>query len=139
MKIKEIANLLNLELNEEFLLADEDGNSVSQDTYKFTANNLVCSNPSTIVANVLGELILGGYKVKKIPWKPQCSEYYYTIVISQIDDELCVIPEEWCGSNNNKADYINGLVFRTSDEARQNIEPYKKRLSLATPDISWRA
>lgn len=116
---KQFANMLGLELNENFSLVKPNGEKIYNASYKITEDGLYykgaetdgwCDEPSATV----GELLSGDYKAVPKPWKPTYDEFY------------------WCYSNywgrtsrlkwaNTVCDLLlwkAGNCFRTEEEAK---------------------
>lgn len=77
---KQIAEMFGLELNEEFILADTDGNRYNECKYMFTELGLLHSTDFGFnKSSLLDAVLRGALVVKELPWKPEerCEFYYY--------------------------------------------------------------
>ena len=117
-KWKQFAEILELDLEQEFLLTDVDGNIKDELTYKFTEDGLLCKN--TILVNwaksptgTIARLLNGDYKVATKPWKPKKGEKYWTY--SEIWEEVTSF--RWEGYYYDLLLWKVGNCFKTRDEA----------------------
>ena len=112
---KKIAEMLGLELEQEFVITDLDGKRKDTITYKFTEDGLFskANDLSVKVTLILDLLLMGEYKVVPKPWKPKTGDKYWRcssgrgFVSSAIwlDDVI-----DLCG-------WKSGNCFRTKEEA----------------------
>lgn len=112
---KQIAEMLGLELEQEFVITDLDGKRKDTITYKFTEDGLFskANDLSVKVTLILDLLLMGEYKAVPKPWKPKYGEQYWRcsskrgFVSSAIwlDDVI-----DLCG-------WKSGNCFRTKEEA----------------------
>ena len=79
---KQFAEMLGLELNQEFVLTDVDGKRKNRFTYKIIEDGILYRPPeyinwlsSSLVTLI--EIINGDYKVVTKPWKPEKGEKYW--------------------------------------------------------------
>ena len=112
---KQIAEMLGLELEQEFVITDLDGKRKDTITYKFTEDGLFskANDLSVKVTLILDLLLTGKYKAVPKPWKPKKGDEYWRcsskcgFVSSTIwlDDVIDI-----CG-------WKSGNCFRTKEEA----------------------
>ena len=115
---KQFAEMLGLELGQEFVLIDADGNRKNKDTYKITEDGLLYKSPPFISWSInslgtIGSLLNGDVKAVPKPWKPKKGDEYWRcsskcgFVSSTIwlDDVIDI-----CG-------WKSGNCFRTKEEA----------------------
>ena len=112
---KQIAEMLDLELEQEFVITDLDGKRKDTITYKFTEDGLFskANDLSAKVTLILDLLLTGKYKAVPKPWKPKKGDEYWRcsskcgFVSSTIwlDDVIDI-----CG-------WKSGNCFRTKEEA----------------------
>lgn len=115
---KQFAEMLGLELGQEFVLIDADGNRKNKDTYKITEDGLLYKSPPFISWSInslgtIGSLLNGDVKAVPKPWKPKKRDEYWRcssirgFVSSAIwlDDVI-----DLCG-------WKSGNCFRTEEEA----------------------
>lgn len=76
---KQIAEMLGLELEQEFVITDLDGKRKDTITYKFTEDGLFSkANDLSVKVTLILELLLTGkYKAVPKPWKPKYGEQYW--------------------------------------------------------------
>ena len=128
---KQFAEMLGLELGEDFVITDSDGERRDEATYKIAENGLYYRTPTSIFwftesANTIERLLNGDYKVVSKPWKPKKGDEYWRcssirgFVSSAIwlDDVI-----DLCG-------WKSGNCFRTEEEAetkgKEIMEQLKK-------------
>ena len=78
---KQFAEMLGLELEQEFVLTDVDGNRKDKYTYKITEDGLLYKSPTfnwaiSSLGNI-GKLLDGDVKAVPKPWKPKKGETYW--------------------------------------------------------------
>lgn len=79
---KQFAEMLGVELGEEFVLTDSDGERRDEYTYKFVKYGLLCIRPTFIgpcskPPATLGSILNGDYKAVPKLWKPAYRELYW--------------------------------------------------------------
>ena len=79
---KQFAEMLGLELEQEFILTDADGNRKNKYTYKFTEDGVLYKSPtftnwSINSLGTIGSLLNGDVKAVPKPWKPKKGETYW--------------------------------------------------------------
>ena len=76
---KQFAEMLGLELEQEFVIKDLDGKRKDTITYKFTEDGLFSkeNNLSAKVTLILDLLLSGKYKAVPKPWKPKKGDEYW--------------------------------------------------------------
>lgn len=122
--IPEIAQMLGVELGEEFQIKDFDGL-----TYKFNLDGLsVTRDNMTYVsaANALVALVIGKLEITKLPWKPKKGDEVYTFSFTthEYNSRFCphkgvwyVTKWNWAGFPWQIAALDKGWVFRSKQEA----------------------
>ena len=126
---KQFAEMLGLELGEDFVITDSDGERRDEATYKITENGLYYRTPTSIFwftesANTIERLLNGDYKVVSKPWKPKKGDEYWRcssirgFVSSAIwlDDVI-----DLCG-------WKSGNCFRTKEEAETKGKEIMEKL-----------
>ena len=115
---KQFAEMLGLELGQEFELTDDDGKRKDEYTYKIIedglyrkeANNIsLYAEPSVTLDCILN----GDYKAVPKPWKPKKGEKYWTY--SEIWEEVTSF--RWEGYYYDLLLWKVGNCFKTRDEA----------------------
>lgn len=78
---KKFAEMLGLELEQEFVLTDVDGNRKDKYTYKITEDGLLYKSPTFNWAisslGTIGKLLDGDVKAVPKPWKPEKGERFW--------------------------------------------------------------
>ena len=78
---KQFAEMIGLELEQEFVLTDDDGNRKDKYTYKITEDGLLYKSPTFNWAisslGTIGKLLDGDVKAVPKPWKPKKGETYW--------------------------------------------------------------
>ena len=123
---KQIAEMLDLELEQEFVITDLDGKRKDTITYKFTEDGLFskANDLSVKVTLILDLLLTGKYKAVPKPWKPKKGDEYWRCrskcgsVSSTIwlDDVIDI-----CG-------WKSGNCFRTKEEAETKGKEIMEKL-----------
>lgn len=126
---KQIAEMLGLELGQEFRLIKSDGEKVDDDLYKITEDGIVyqkekngfwLSEPSS----TLSCLLKGSYKAVPKPWKPKEGEEYWHY--SEAWKEA--IPYDWEGGFNDLLLWNARNCFKTAEEARTKGKEAMERI-----------
>lgn len=115
---KQFAEMLGLELEQEFILTDTDGKKINYASYKITENGMYFKGGKSDswfseTAIFLKNLLNGEYKVVPKPWKPKYGKaYWYYLDAKRVD---------WTCWNSKVLDLLNwkiGNCFQTEEEAR---------------------
>lgn len=98
---KQFAEMLGLELGQEFNLTNADGKKINYASYKITENGLCFKGTTNGAWNseasiFLKNLLSGDYKAVPKPWKPEKGEQYWyystglkEATLMQCEDDLC--------------------------------------------------
>lgn len=123
---KQIAEMLGIELEQEFVITDLDGKRKDTITYQFTEDGLFskANDLSVKVTLILDLLLTGKYKAVPKPWKPKKGDEYWRCrskcgsVSSTIwlDDVIDI-----CG-------WKSGNCFRTKEEAETKGKEIMEKL-----------
>lgn len=115
---KQFAEMLGLELEQEFVLIDDDGNRKNKYTYKFTEDGVLYKSPtftnwSINSLGTIGSLLNGDVKAVPKPWKPKHGDriWYY----SEVFDEAVSL--DWVDCYYNFLLWKIGNCFKTKEEA----------------------
>ena len=117
-KWKQFAEILELDLEQEFLLTDVDGNTKGELIYKFTEDGLLYKSPTLVKwskssSGTIVRLLNCDYKVVPKPWKPKIEEKYW--YYSDVLEEAKYIT--WYDSFLNLLLWKTGNCFKTREEA----------------------
>ena len=117
---KQFAEMLGLELEQEFVITDFDGNRKDKYTYKITEDGLLYKSPTFNWAisslGTIGKLLDGDVKAVHKPWKPKKGEIYSYYINSTYFDgtNSCMWTDECLDLLHWKV----GNCFRTEEEAK---------------------
>ena len=117
---KQFAEMLGLELEQEFVLTDVYGNRKDKYTYKITEDGLLYKSPTFNWAisslGTIGKLLDGDVKAVHKPWKPKKGEIYSYYINSTYFDgtNSCMWTDECLDLLHWKV----GNCFRTEEEAK---------------------
>ena len=113
------AEILDLELEQEFVLTDVDGKIKDGYTYKITENGIfyktkISKDWFKDKPIVVEELLNGCIKALPKPWKPKKVDkyFYYEKAIEQ------TLSEMWIGGNYDLILWKLGNCFKTEEEAK---------------------
>ena len=115
---KQFAEMLGLELEQEFVLTDDDGNRKDKYTYKITEDGLLYKSPTFNWAisslGTIGKLLDGDVKAVPKPWKPKNGEtyFYYSTYFDETSSST------WNDGVLNLLLWKAGNFFRTREEAK---------------------
>lgn len=116
---KQFAEILDLELGQEFVLTDVDGKRKNEYIYKITEDGLLYKMPtqytnwSNSSSSTIVKLLNGDYKALAKPWKPEKGDkyFYYAKALEQIVYKI------WIDENYDLLLWKVGNCFRTEEEA----------------------
>lgn len=127
---KQFAEMLGLELGQEFVLTDVDGNRKDKYTYKITEDGLLYKSPtfnwSISSLGTIGKLLDGDAKALPKPWKPEKGDiyFYYAKAFEQ------TVSERWSDGIYDLIFWKSGNCFKTEEEAatkgKEIMEQIKK-------------
>lgn len=123
---KQIAEMLGLELGQEFVITDLDGKRKDTITYKFTEDGLFskANNLSAKVTLILDLLLTGKCKAVPKPWKPKYGEQYWSYS-TKINGTCCNTFWEY---TKDYAMWKSGNCFRTEEEAETKGKEIMEKL-----------
>lgn len=115
---KQFAEMLGLELEQEFVLTDDDGNRKNKYTYKFTEDGVVYKSPtftnwSINSLGTIGSLLNGDVKAVPKPWKPKYKKafWYYSVMWNKAFSVI------WFNGLQDLLLWKIGNCFKTEEEA----------------------
>jgi hypothetical protein len=118
--MKEVANMLGVELDERFRVVNRLGDLYSSDYYYFTKYNIMVDGTScTAEASMLLALVSGFYTIQRLPWKPNYNERYYSIGPGGVLE-----PGKWMDDFIDRALYKLGNCYHTTQEAEANRDKW---------------
>lgn len=114
---KQFAEILGLELEQEFVLTDVDGNRTDDFTYMITEYGLLYRtttfNWEIRTSRTIGKLLDGDVKAIPKPWNPEKGETYWCYRILK-EDASCIT---WCFDGIDLCRWKAGNCFKTREEA----------------------
>ena len=118
---KQFAEMLGLELGQEFVLTDVDGNRNDKYTYKITEDGILYKTPTFInwaisSLGTIGKLLDGDVKAVPKPWKPKKGDNYYYYLNSTYFEGInsCM----WADECLDLLHWKVGNCFKTEEEAK---------------------
>lgn len=130
---KKVAEMLGVELDEEFNLKGNYTGEINNCRYKITQEGLMynCGRMKWTRSNLLLSIINGTYSVVKLPWKPKNGEAYWKwdtyVEMAQF--------KRWNGASTDFACWKLGNCFKASEEAQSKgkeiMEQIKKEFDEA--------
>lgn len=130
--IPQIAQMLGVELGEEFKIKGED----ELMTYRFNSDGLQVTYddgieiPYISTNLALVALVKGEEEIIKLSWKPKLNERYWTFMSSLEGGKLYVLNYMWDNSVIDVALHKVGWVFRTCEEAQAALPKVAKELGV---------
>lgn len=121
----EVAELLGVELGEEFIIENKD----RKETVVLAMDGFHVIQPNNVAGvdngKLLSKVLQGLYTVKKIPWEPQEGDMYYILNTRALFIESFM----W---DNGTFDYLAknmGIIYRTKAEAEAHLEEDYEKLT----------
>lgn len=127
--IPKIAEMLGVELGEEFKIKGYDGL-----TYKLTDNGLELTavdgqKTKWFDHGALNSLLKGKMEIVKLPWKPKFADRYFGFFEFNGKLQICRY-DIWRGSISEEAQYRCGWIFRTREEAEAALPAVAKEMGV---------
>ena len=113
---KQIAEMLGIELGEEFSLKDNKTKNIVRTRYKITQEEGIMysmDGEKWRRSAILLSIVNGSYSVVRLPWKPKKDERYWWY--SYAGRAAC--STNWKGSYSDLTDWKVGNCFKTKEEA----------------------
>ena len=126
---KQFAEMLGLELEQEFSLVRPDDKQENENTYKIIEDGIYYKSerheawwaPS---AQILEFLLMGDYKTVPKPWKPKNGEMYWYYDILAKD----FLWTRWCSGGVDLCRWKCGNCFKTEKEANTKGKEIMERI-----------
>lgn len=125
--IPEIAQMLGVELGEEFKLRCIEGKFYFKENELYFVNEV---GESYIRNDFLPSVLRGELEIIKLPWKPNLNERYWTFMSSLEGRKLYVLNYMWDNSVIDVALHKVGWVYRTQEEAKSALPKVAKELGV---------
>lgn len=126
---KQFAEMLGLELDEEFSLATPNGEKANLNTYKIIEDGIYYQSAThdawwAASDEILGFLLMGEFKAVPKPWKPKKGDiyWYYSEPFQH------AFSSEWIGSLCDLLYWKSGNFFKTKKEANEKGYVFWKEL-----------
>lgn len=121
----EIAKMLGVELGEEFIIENADRKETvvlgMDGLHVVQPNNVLGPNHYQLLVNVL----LGLYEIKKKPWEPKEGEYFYYPDVKR--KAVCRLP--WDSQFFDFAMKALDMIYRSREEAEAHLAEDYERLT----------
>ena len=119
--MREIAELLGVELGDIFKVANINNNIKNENYFRLTKKGLEISRGSDhwwrgTAPSILAGIMTDKYRIITFPWKPKINEVYYVPCI-QPDDSCMWTKFLWLNHKGDNKLYQLGLVCKTIEEA----------------------
>lgn len=126
---KQFAEMLGLELEQEFRLVNPDGTKVDNDLYKISEDGLYYKNKQSEdwfaeQSTTVNKLISGYCKAVPKPWKPKYGDAYWKWATNL---ELAKV-KRWNNASVDFACWKLGNCFKTSEEAETKGKEIMEKL-----------
>ena len=116
---KQFAEMLGLELEQEFVITDVDGNRKNKYTYKITEDGLLYKSPifnwAISSLGTIANLLDGDIKAVPKPWKPKKGDIYSYYINSTYFDGIN--SRRWTDEDLDLLLWKSGNCFKTEEEA----------------------
>lgn len=131
--IQYFLNENNLELGEEFMLTNENGDIIHQDK-TFFFNGTPTSSRDILISkdedeekfcpNILLGLLTGLYCVKKKPWQPEIGDVYFYVAVDEGRNKGVIHNETLFNKNNIKFLLLkkSGKYYKSYFEAEKHLK-----------------
>lgn len=123
-KVNELAKILGIEVNEQFVVKDDDADKISFNPFKLTNDGCFVDRDNDVSNDVLANLITGEYTIEKLPFKPKNGQKYFYIayngVISSTANSVMTTDISLIAMGN---------CFRTEMDAENHKDEMLKKLN----------
>ena len=115
---KQFAEMLGLELGQEFVITDDDGKRQGNNTYEITEDGISVKKPTNIglccrIPAIFTNVLDGNYTGVPVPWKPKFGEQYW-YYSARINQACCGVFGDFV---EDYAIWKSGNCFKTKEEA----------------------
>lgn len=126
---KQFAEMLGLELEQEFVITDLDGKRKDTITYKFTEDGVLYKSPpftnwSINSLGTIGSLLNGDVKAVPKSWKPKYGEQYWSYSFRS-NQARCSLFGDYV---EDYAIWKSGNCFRTEEKAKTKGKEIMEKL-----------
>ena len=127
---RQFAEMLGLELEQEFVLTDIDGNRKNKYTYKITEDGLLYKSPifnwAISSLGTIANLLDGDIKAVPKPWKPKKGDIYSYYINSTYFDGIN--SRRWTDEDLDLLLWKSGNCFKTEEEAETKGKEIMEKL-----------
>ena len=129
-KMKDLANILGVELYEEFSAEENPSMKFrfTKQAFEYFDHSLSRSWGEVIFCQSLIPFIAGDWTVKKVPWKPKEGGYYWSVSLSLTGKPGVYESFKWSGNFEDYSAYYIGNCFRTKEEAIKHKDEILNKL-----------
>lgn len=126
--MEDVAKMLGIELDEEFMIENADGHLIDAGFYRLTKVGCYYRTCDSSKMNGIGDgkflgILQGQFKIRKLPWQPDAGdEYYYPSF-----DLKRVSYSRW---NNETFDFAYkeaGFIFKTYEECEASLATLREK------------
>ena len=121
-RMQEIAEMLGVEIGEEFDVINQDGDLIYGCPYKLTNEGCELQTRDT-ASSTLMQLLNGNCSIVKKPWKPKCGEWFWIVKSTGR-----VISITNLGSASDAGLIKFGNCFRSKEEAEANKDEMLEKM-----------
>lgn len=124
--MQDVAKMLGVELGEEFMIEDADGNLIDTNVYSLTEIGCFYSTNKNDISAGNGSLLgilQGIFKIRKLPWQPKKGEAYCRPMDGFEDVDF----DNW---SNHPIDFAlkeAGMIFKTKEECEAALPELRKK------------
>ena len=119
-KMKDVAVLLGVQLNEEFKIDNTSRDGYRDIYYCALKEDGLYFKDTKVDQSLLTDIIAGKIEIIKLPFKPKHGEFYWTLLDDIGSNDLHSHQHEFIGTTSDYKNYYLGLCFRTKEEAEAN-------------------
>lgn len=126
--MQDVARMLGVELGEEFMIEDADGNLIDTNVYSLTEIGCFYSTNRNDISAGNGNgrflgILQGSFKIRKLPWQPKEGDRYYY----PSRDFTSVRYPVWKNDVFDFALKEAGMIFRTEEECEAALPELRKK------------
>lgn len=129
--IQYFLNENNLELGEEFMLTNENGDIIHQDkTFFFNGTPtssrdiLISKDEEKFCPNILLGLLTGFYGIKNKPWQPEIGDVYFYVAVDEGKNKGVIHSETFFNKNDIQFLLLKkaGKYYKSYSEAEKHLK-----------------
>lgn len=131
--MEDIAKMLGIELDEEFMIENADGHLIDVGFYRLTKVGCYYRTCDSSKMNGIGDgkflgILQGQFKIRKLPWQPKSGDKYYCPA-NNFKGVLCThwADSDWADSVCDFAFKEAGFIFKTYEECMAALPKLRKK------------